>query len=256
MSEYVNVTVDEGIMKIQLMRPEKKNALLVNMYEAINAAMEKAQSDSSVRVLVFTGSGDSFTAGNDIADFLARPPGMDGSSPVSQFLQRLLTFPKPMLAAVNGMAVGVGVTMLLHCDMVYAAENATFTYAFVNIGAVPEAGSSYFMPRMVGHAKAAELFMLGEPFSAIEAKSCFIVNDVVPADDLQDHVMHVARKLAQKPPSTLRKIKALMKTDHGNAANAMMQEGKVFAECLISPEAREAMTAFMERRKPDFSKFD
>ncbi|MCK5575468.1 MAG: enoyl-CoA hydratase [Sphingomonadales bacterium] len=256
MSEFVDVNVDGGVMTIQFMRPEKKNALLVNMYEAVNDAMDKAESDPSIRVLVFTGSGDSFTAGNDIADFLARPPGMDGSSPVSQFLLKLISFPKPMLAAVNGMAVGVGVTMLLHCDMVYAATDAKFTYAFVNIGAVPEAGSSYLMPNMVGHAKAAELFMLGEPFSAEMAKTCFIVNDVVEGDDLMTHVMGVAKKLAAKPPATLRKIKKLMKTDHGNVANAMATEGEVFAECLQSAEAREAMTAFMERRAPDFSNFE
>jgi enoyl-CoA hydratase/carnithine racemase len=254
MSELIVTDLADGILTIRLNRPEKKNAISVAMYGAIADALERAATEPAVRVTVITGTADAFTSGNDVADFLKRPPS-DGESPVFRFLRLISTAPKPLVAAVNGLAVGVGVTLLLHCDLVYAAEDATFALPFVNLGIVPEAASSLLLPRLAGHQRAAELFFFGDKFDARTAQAAGIVNTVLPSADLATTVRDRALALAAKPPAALRLTKALLKGQSTTVPDRMAEEGVHFAAQLKSPEAREAMEAFLQRRKPDFSRF-
>ena len=245
----------DGILRIGFNRPEKKNALTAGMYAALADAIEAGVADASVRVILFHGKPEVYTSGNDLADFLANPPtGMD--APVFRFLGAISRCDKPVVAAVAGAAVGIGTTMLLHCDLVYAEPAAKFALPFVNLGLVPEAGSSLLLPMLTGHQRAARLLMLGEPFDAALAREVGFVTEVVPAEGLMAHALAAAAKLAAKPPGALRQTKALMKAPNAAAvAKAIADEAVIFGRCLASPEAKEAFSAFLEKRKPDFSKF-
>ena len=251
-------TRDAGVLTLRFNRAEKKNAMTQAMYAGMAEAINAAAADSSVRVLVIAGSGDSFTAGNDMVDFMkvANAGGGGGDSAVIRFMNALATFPKPVIAAVNGLAIGVGVTLLLHCDLIYAGEGSRFTMPFVNIGIVPEYASTYLMPRIMGHARAMELVLFGEPFSAAHARECGMVNEVLPNDQVEARAMERAKKLAGQPPNAIRTTKRLMKrwTD-ATITEAIPLEAFHFVPMLSQPEAQEAIGAFLQKRKPDFSKF-
>ena len=246
----------DGILRIEIDRPDKKNALTAAMYQAMADAIHAAEADSTVRVVLIHGKADLFTAGNDLQDFLDNPP-RDDNRPVFQFLYGISQAQKPIVAAVAGPAVGIGTTMLLHCDLVYAAPNARLQLPFVNLGLVPEAGSSLLLPALIGYQRAAELLLLGEPFSAQKAKEMGLVTEVVAEDQLFDTAMAQAKKLAGKPAASLRLTKRLMKQGQMAAvAQRIRQESDHFGERLDSPEAKEAFSAFLEKRKPDFGRFD
>jgi len=252
---HIRASTQDRIARIGLDRADKKNAITADMYQAMADALAAAESDPGVRVVLIHGKADCFTAGNDLKDFLERPPHGD-NSPVFQFLQRISTAAKPIVAAVGGPAVGIGTTMLLHCDFVYAAPNARFQLPFVPLGLVPEAGSSLLLPMLAGYQRAAELLMLGKPFTAEKALAAGIVTEIVPDDELLSHALEAAAALAALPPASLRETKALMKAPRAaGLAAAMMGEGEKFRAQLASAEAKEAMQAFFEKRKPDFSKF-
>lgn len=245
-----------GVVSLAFDRPERRNAITAAMYAQLAEGLAQAGADRSVRVVVLHGDENVFTAGNDLGDFRDNPPqGTD--TPVQRFLQGLLQFDKPLVAAVCGHAVGVGTTMLLHCDLVYAGENARLQLPFVNLALVPEAGSSRLLPEMLGHRRAAELLMLGDMFDARRAVELGIVNATCPDGNAYAHAYERAQALAAKPPEALRLTKELMKRGQREMVRDQMQvESALFAERLASPEAREAMLAFMERRKPDFSRFN
>ena len=245
----------DGVLRIEIDRPDKKNALTAAMYQAMADAIKAAEADSAVRVLLIHGKPGLFTAGNDLQDFLDHPP-RDDQQPVFQFLYGISQAQKPIVAAVAGAAVGIGTTMLLHCDLVYAAPDARLQLPFVNLGLVPEAASSLLLPALVGYQRAAELLLLGEPFSAQKAKEMGLVTEVVPEDALFDTAMAQAQKLAAKPAASLRLTKRLMKQGQMAAvAQRIKLESGHFGERLASPEAKEAFSAFLEKRKPDFSRF-
>ena len=247
--------IDAGVMTITLNRLDKKNAITSAMYTAMADALQNAASDAGVRVAVFQGHETIFCAGNDIGDFLNHPP-MATDSPVYRFLQTISTFPKPLISAVCGAAVGVGTTMLLHCDIVYAGDNAMFSLPFVNLGLCPEAASSYLVPQMFGYHRAAEILLFGGPVKADAALAMGLVNRVVPAADVNALAQNQARKLASKPMSSLLEIKRLAKRGQAtHVAQQMAEEGVSFARMLQEPAAKEAFAAFIEKRKPDFSRF-
>jgi enoyl-CoA hydratase/carnithine racemase len=235
----------DGVLTITLNRPAKKNALTSAMYVALAEALNGAAGMPDVRVAVIRGSGGSFTAGNDLADFLAEPP-TDENSPVFLFLRALASFPLPLIAAVEGPAVGVGTTMLLHCDLVYAGPTSRFKLPFVDLGVVPEAASSYLLPRAVGPTRANELLLLCETFSADDALRMGLINAVV--DDPAGHAAERAAVIAAKPPEAVRLTKALLRADRAApVAAAMREEGRLFIERLGSPEAQEALLRFSAR---------
>ena len=244
-----------GVLRIQFNRAEKKNAITAAMYQALAHALRHAERESAVRVALIHGAPEVFTAGNDLQDFLASPP-RSTDTPVFQFLRAIHEFPKPLVAAVSGLAVGVGTTMLLHCDLVYCTPETRFSLPFVNLGLCPEAGSSFLLPRLAGYQRAAELLMLGEPFAAETAKQIGLVNAIVPTEALLATAMATAKKLAAKPAASLRETKMLMKQGiHEAVKLAMGDESEAFRERLESLEAKEAFAAFLEKRQPDFSKF-
>jgi enoyl-CoA hydratase/carnithine racemase len=246
---------DGAVQRIQINRPEKKNALTAEMYAAIAAALKAADADAGVRAVLIHGAGDAFTAGNDLQDFLANAPRTP-DAPVFGFLEAVSHAAKPLVAAVNGVAVGVGTTMLLHCDLVYAADGTKFALPFVNLGLCPEAASSFLLPAIVGYQRAAELLLLGEPFDAAKAYALGIVTEVVPAEILMMRAGDAARKLAEKPAASVRLSKRLMKRAWMPAIEAaLVEEIRHFGERLGSPEAKEAFSAFLEKRQPDFAKF-
>jgi enoyl-CoA hydratase/carnithine racemase len=255
-NEQVLVEKAGGICTITFNRPEKKNAFTHAMYARSVEALLDAEQDKSVRCVVFTGNGTAFTSGNDLFDFMNNPPtGED--SPVIQFLYKLHEAQKPIVAAVNGIAVGIGVTMLLACDLVYASDQASFKMPFVSLGLVPEGASSFLLPRMAGHAQAAEALLLGEAFKAEVAKEIGLVTRVVPAAELPAVARAQAQKLVDQPPASVRETKALMRLHTKDAVKkAIDTEAVMFAGRLGSPEAAEAFASFFEKRKPDFSKFD
>ncbi|HUR89104.1 MAG TPA: enoyl-CoA hydratase [Ramlibacter sp.] len=254
MSSDILVHTERGVMTITLNRLERKNSITAQMYGTMADALAQAASDSATRVVLVQGHETIFSAGNDIGDFLDKPPaGKD--SHVTRFLVAIATFPKPLVAAVCGPAVGVGTTMLLHCDLVYAGDNAAFSMPFVNLGVVPEAASSLLLPQMFGYHRAAEALLLGEPFMAEAALEVGLVNRVLPPSEANTYAQSVAQKLAAKPSSSLMETKRLMKSGHRELILAQMNdEGTLFARMLGEPAAREAFGAFMEKRKPDFSK--
>lgn len=255
MTEFVQTKVANGIMSIRLDRAEKKNAINQAMYAAMADALVQAEADSAIRVVLIAGTDDCFTAGNDLLDFLHNPPS-GSESPVSRFLHAITSASKPLVAAVEGVAVGIGTTMLLHCDLIYAGAGARLQLPFVNLALVPEAGSSRILPEMLGHQRAAELLFFGDMFSAERAVELGIANAVCPDGQAYDFAYERAQVLASKPPKALRLTKELMKRNrHSSTQEQMQAESVHFAAQLASPEAREAMQAFMERRPADFSKF-
>ena len=244
----------EGIFAIEFNRPEKKNALTGDMYALLTEALLAAERDDAVRVVLFHGKPDLFTAGNDIEDFMQRPP-QDEGTPVFRFLDAASRAAKPLVAAVNGPAVGIGATLLLHCDLVYVGDNARFRLPFVSLGLVPEFASSYLLPMIAGYHRAAELLLLGEAFGPDEALAAGFVTRVVPATQTLDTAWAAARKLAALPAKSVRTTKALLKGAHAAAVQNQMQlEGRHFREMVSEPAAREAFAAFIEKRRPDFSK--
>lgn len=247
------VHTEAGVCSITFNRLDKKNSITAAMYGAMADALQAAQDDAAVRVVVFQGHETIFSAGNDIADFLNQPPAGEGA-PVFRFLRGLAAFPKPVLAAVCGPAVGIGTTLLFHCDLVYAGDNAAFSMPFVNLGLCPEAASSLLVPQMMGYHRAAEALLLGEPFMAEAALEVGLVNKVLPPTEARSYAHTVAAKLAAKPLSSLIETKRLMKKGQAAQVQAVMaEEGASFGRMLREPAAREAFGAFMERRKPDFS---
>ena len=252
-TQDILVHIEAGVTTLTLNRVDKKNSLTSAMYSALADALEQAQADSAVRTVLLQGDVAVFSAGNDIADFLAHPP-TDQSSPVYRFLRTLAAFPKPLVAAVCGPAVGIGTTMLLHCDLVYAGDNAAFSLPFVNLGLCPEAASSLLVPRLLGYHRAAEALLLGEPFMAEAALEVGLVNRVVPPTECNAIAQAQARKLAAKPLASLLATKRLMKQGLVEPVlQRLGEEGAIFARMLTEPAAREAFTAFMQKRKPDFS---
>lgn len=255
-NDHVVVEKAAGVCTITFNRPEKKNAFTLAMYTRLVEALEDAETDRGVRCILFTGSGGVFTAGNDLFDFMNNPPA-DFNSPPLRFLHVLHDAQKPIVVAVNGVAVGIGVTMLLACDLVYASDQATFKMPFVSLGLVPEGASSLLLPRMAGHAHAAEALLLGEAFKADQARDLGIVTRVVAHDELLDFARAQAHKLVALPAASVRASKKLMRAHDKDAVKkALTDEVMVFAERLGSPEAVEAFQAFFEKRKPDFSKLE
>jgi len=252
MSDLLQHT-EAGVTTLTLNRPDKKNALTAAMYAELADLLAQASADSAVRVLVLQGQPHIFSAGNDIADFLADPPSST-DAPVFRFLRELASFPKPIVAAVAGPAVGIGTTMLFHCDLVYAGDNAAFSLPFVNLGLCPEAASSLLVPQMMGYHRAVEALLLGEPFMAEAALEVGLVNRVLPPTEVNDYAQAQARKLAAKPQASLVETKRLMKAPHAAQVQAQMNlEAQSFARMLTEPAAREAFGAFMDKRRPDFS---
>jgi enoyl-CoA hydratase/carnithine racemase len=224
------------------------------MYAQLAAALAAAEKDPQARVVLLHGAPDCFTAGNDVADFLNRPAG--GASPAVGLFDILPNMAKPVVAAVGGPAVGIGSTLLLHCDLVYAAPNARFQLPFVPLGIVPEFGSTYLLPLLAGYQRAAELLLLGQPFTAQKAYEVGIVTQIFPENELLQKAKEVAQTLAALPAESIRLTKRLMKKRHGAAlAETIAEETRIFTERLGSAEAKEAMSAFLEKRKPDFSRF-
>jgi enoyl-CoA hydratase/carnithine racemase len=244
-----------GVATIEIARPEKKNALTQVMYQAMADAIVAADADPAVRAVLITGQPGIFTSGNDLEDFMQRPPqGMD--SPVFRFMAALEACEKPVVAAVTGAAVGIGTTLLLHCDLVYVSDEARLAMPFVSLGLVPEYASSLLIPQLIGHAKAAELLLLGEPFNGERAVEMGIANAVLPAAEVVNHARRMAERFNALPPGAVRESKALMR----RAQSALVEEtvaveADVFGKRLRSPEAMEAFQAFFQKRKPDFSKF-
>jgi enoyl-CoA hydratase/carnithine racemase len=248
-----------GVATIEIARPEKKNALTVAMYQAMSEALQAAREDRSVRAVLITGQPGIFTSGNDIEDFVARPPGQDGDtmdSPVFRFMRALLECDKPVVAAVTGAAIGIGTTMLLHCDFVYVSDEARLAMPFVGLGLVPEYASSLLVPQLMGHVRAAEKLMLGDPFTPQEALDCGLANAILPAGEVVNHARRVAERFNQLPPGAVREAKALMRApQREQVLKVIRAEGELFTSRLRSPEAMEAFQAFFQKRKPDFSKF-
>ena len=252
MSEGVAITSADGILSIRFSRPDKKNAITSAMYLAMAEALLSL--DKSVRAVLFSGEGDSFSAGNDLKDFLAAPP-QDDNHPTLHFIRALPKVPVPMVAAVQGSAVGIGTTLLLHCDLVVAATSAVFALPFTKLGLVPEAGSSLLLPQLMGYQRAAMMLLLGDPITAAQAERFGLVTHLVEPDQLEAATQKVIGKLRALPAASLRATKALMKTHAARTGARIEEELAVFKERLVSPELKEAATAFLEKRAPDFSKF-
>jgi len=245
----------DAVARIQIARPQRKNAISEEMYAALAHALADAESDASVRAILLHGEPDVFTAGNDLEDFQRRPPDSP-DAPVFRFMAALSGAAKPVVAAVNGVAVGIGTTLLLHCDLVYCADDSRFSLPFVNLGLCPEFASSLLLPLMAGYHCAAEKLLLGEPASAEEALQMGLVNRVLPPSEVLGYALRQCTRLAQLAPTSLRETKRLLRAGWRSATErAISEELAVFRRLLASGEAREAIGAFLERRKPDFSKF-
>ena len=248
-----------GVCMIEIARPEKKNALTVAMYQAMTDALVAAKADAAVRAVLITGQPGVFTSGNDIEDFMTRAPGQGADamdSPVFRFMRALLECDKPVVAAVTGAAIGIGTTMLLHCDFVYVSDEARLAMPFVALGLVPEFGSSLVVPQLMGHRKAAEKLLMGDPFTPEQAVDCGIANAVLPAGEVVNHARRVAERFNGLPPGAVREAKQLMRAPQQELLlQTIATEGALFAKRLRSPEAMEAFQAFFQKRKPDFSKF-
>jgi enoyl-CoA hydratase/carnithine racemase len=254
-SEHIRIEKAEGILTLTMARPEKKNALTDGMYKALADALEASDEDRDVRVILIRGEGDMFTAGNDLGDFAASNSGDTGPRNVGRFVRAIATASKPIVAAVQGRAVGVGTTMLLHCDQVILADNVLLTTPFVGLALVPEAASSLLLPARIGHARAFSMFALGEAVGAQDAVAWGLANRAVPLDQLAAASQDVAKKLARQPLGAVVATKRLMR-DAASIVQQMDAESSVFAKRLVSPEAKEAFAAFAERRAPDFARFN
>ena len=252
-SQEILTHLDAGVMTLTINRLDKKNSITAVMYAAMADALVAAGQDPGVRVLVIQGHETIFSAGNDISDFLNNAPSSP-DAPVFRFLRGISTFAKPIVAAVCGPAVGIGTTLLLHCDLIYAGDNAAFSMPFVNLGLCPEAASSLLVPQLMGYPRAAEALLLGEPFTAETALEIGLINRIVPPLEASVLAQQQARKLAGKPLSSLIETKRLMKKTHASVtAERIAEESISFGRMLSEPAAREAFTAFMEKRRPDFS---
>jgi enoyl-CoA hydratase/carnithine racemase len=237
-----------GVATIEIARPDKKNALTMAMYTAMADALRAAQADAAVRAVLVT-------SGNDLEDFMQRPPqGLD--SPVFQFMLALLECEKPVVAAVTGAAIGIGTTMLLHCDFVYVSDEARLAMPFVGLGLVPEYGASLLVSQLMGHAQAAEKLLLGDPFTGADAVECGLANAVLPTGEVVNHARRVAERFNALPPGAVRDSKRLMRAPQREQVRAVIaSEAALFSERLRSPEAQEAFQAFFQKRQPDFSSF-
>ena len=257
-NQLVLTNLEAGVFRIEICRPEKKNALTTAMYTALADALDAAEADPAARVILIHGQPGIFTAGNDLGDFLANPPLQeDPPPPVFRFLNRFSTLSKPFVAAVAGVAVGVGTTLLLHCDLVYAGSSARFQLPFVSLGLCPEAASSLLLPALAGHVRASEMLLLCEPFDAAKAYEVGLVNAVVPDEEVLEHALSKARKLAALPTASVKLTKQLLKgAQQDLIAQTMQTEVQHFKQRLVSAEAKEAFAAFFEKRKPDFAPFN
>ena len=251
---HIRTALERGVLTVTLDRADKKNAITQAMYADLAEAVERAQTDAAVRVVLFLAEGDSFSAGNDIGDFAAI--AMGGQRPtdmaVFRFLKGLAFLQKPAVAGVKGRAVGIGLTLLLHCDMVVVAEDALLSTPFVNLALAPEAASTLLLPMVIGHQRAFELFALGEPISGNTAFAWGLANRVVTADRVDEEALSLARALASRAPGTSQGAKRLMR-DGERLWSLMQQEGEVFGAQMLSPEAMEAFTAFAQKRTPNFA---
>lgn len=247
----IRTSTANGVSTIEMARPGKKNALTAAMYEAMTDAVNAALKDDGVRALLVTGQPEVFTAGNDLEDFMQRPPtGED--SPVFRFMQTLAACDKPVVAAVTGAAVGIGTTMLLHCDLVYVSRDARLVMPFVSLGLVPEFGASLLLPRLVGQAKAAEKLLLGDAFTGAEAVEMGLANASLPAAEVLPHAKRMAERFNDLPAGAVRQTKRLLRAGVKVAlSRAMRAEGAVFIDRLRSAEAQEALRAFLEKRRPN-----
>ena len=259
MTHHIRTGVLNGVATIEIARPEKKNALTTDMYRAMSEALKAAQADPAVRAILFTGQPGIFTSGNDLEDFLQRPPGSEGdpnASPVYAFMHTLLAVDKPVIAAVTGAAIGIGTTLLLHCDFVYVSDEARLAMPFTGLGLVPEFASSFLVPALMGPRRAAEKLLLGDPFNGEQAVECGIASAVLPASEVLPHARRVAERFNQLPPEAVRQSKRLLRRGQAVAVqDAMAAETGLFVQRLRSEEAREAFQAFFEKRKPDFTRF-
>jgi enoyl-CoA hydratase/carnithine racemase len=249
------VHTEGGVRTLTFNRTDKKNCITTKMFKELNVILDSAQEDSEIRVLCFQGDSSVFSAGYDITDFLNSPPQSE-DTPVIHFLKKLAGFTKPLVAGVCGPAVGIGMTMLLHFDLVYCGDNAEFSTPFVSLGLCAEGGSGLLMPKLMGHQRAADMLFFGDPINAETAQAIGLVNRVLPASEVSGYLQEQAQKLSAKPISSIIETKRLMK--HGDEARVIEQirtEIKSFSELLAGPAANEAFMAFMEKRKPDFSKF-
>ena len=253
MSDHIKVSKADGILTLVMNRPEKKNSLTNDMYGVLADQIEAAQGDNAVRVIVLRGEGDMFTAGNDVTEFAAAKPD-DGPRHVSRFIRAIAECGKPLIAAVQGRAVGVGTTMLLHCDYVILSDDAKLSTPFVNLGLVPEAASSRLLPARIGHLRAFAMLALGEIVEARDAVAWGLATAVVPAGELVSAIETVAARIARQPIGAVQATKRLMRDREAVTAH-MAVEGKEFMQRLQSPEAKEAFMAFAERRAPDFTRF-
>jgi enoyl-CoA hydratase/carnithine racemase len=259
MAAEIEIKVEDGVQVIRFLRAEKKNAFTGPMYDAMSEALDAAESGDAIACHVFIGSGGVFSAGNDINDFLRRAQataagGQGIPAPSLQFIRRLPKVTRPMIAAVDGLAVGIGTTMLLHCDLVYATPSASLRTPFLDLGLIQEAGSSITAPARLGYPRAFELICLGEPFSAERALQAGLINAVVPAEKLEETALAAARRLAAKPRAALLTSRRLLRRNHPEISAVMEEEAKAYQTLIASPEAREAFTAFLEKRPPDFAK--
>jgi enoyl-CoA hydratase/carnithine racemase len=255
MTDHIQTSLTDGVLSVAFARPEKKNAITQAMYSALADATERARSDDAVRVILFRAEGDMFSAGNDIADFIAlgQTAGDLVDMGVFRFLKALADLDKPAVAAVRGRAVGVGLTMLLHCDLVVVAEDALLSAPFVNLALAPEAASSLLLPAAIGHQRAFELFALGDAVDGKTALAWGLANRAVPSDQVEAAALELAQRVAQRAPNSIRKTKALMR-DPQTLWTLMQREAEAFGSQMRSPEAMEAFMAFSQKRSPDFSK--
>ena len=255
MTSDIEISLNDGVQVLRLTRPQKKNALTSAMYGELCEAFDRGDNDPAIAVHLITGSGGVFTAGNDLGDFLATAQGTgDLGTNVRRVVYLLPMIRKPVIAAVDGVAIGVGTTMLFHCDLVYASPASTFATPFLNLGLIPEAGSSLLMPRRIGYARAFEMLALGETFSAEQAVQAGFVNKVVASGSLEHAALEAARRLASLPPEALAVTRALMRGSPVEILQHIDKEVIAFRERLASPEALEAFTAFFEKRSPNFRK--
>lgn len=256
MTDEVIIEVRDGVQTLRINRPEKKNALIAPMYNCLIDALVSGDASGEVAAHVFLGCNGVFTAGNDINDFAKRDgSAMDLNRGAAGFIRMLPMVKKPMVAAVDGLAVGIGTTMLFHCDLVYASPSASLRTPFIDLGLVPEAGSSLLAPMRIGMQRAFELLCLGEPFDGQRGYEAGLVNRVVPSGELEAVAMKAAARLAMKPPGALAAARKLLRGDPSEVNKQIEKETAVFAERLASGEAKEAFSAFLEKRKPDFSRF-
>lgn len=254
MSEIL-IQQNNQVLEIIFNRADKKNALTHAMYQQMAEALEQATASEQIRAVLFKGEGQDFTAGNDLNDF-AKASGPEQVEQTVRFMTALMKCPLPVVAQVQGMAVGIGTTLLLHCDLVYCADNARFSMPFIDLALVPEYASSYLLPRLVGHRKAAQWLMAGEPFDGKEAVQFGLVNQALPVAELDDKVKKVVQNLVSKPRQAMKLTKLLMKTSHQEVTKHMHNELDLFIRQLKSAPAKEAFSAFLEKRKPDPSRYN